>query len=304
MAWTCPETIRFIRFSPSGLLLATTGHGADGDYVYFHRLWDALSGRELASLREEDVVHAAVFASERSLLICGERGARLWDTTTGETRQVLSDFCSAAMASTGRKPFAVVWESGLTAIDLPSGSIRHRLHTPGASAVYGDEMDIAGRHLAACCRAQDEYHNQQVRVALWDLERGKLRRTYDVDVGRHRWDDWPLLTVAVHPKGKLLAVGTMAVRSFGLDWEEELEGFKPFDCGGDVHNLRYSPDGAALWALAASGFYRLSPRTGAVIARFRPPSSFRWKRGAIDPSGEKVALAADREVEVLDVLDA
>src|SRR5262245_61588698 len=107
MAWTCPEVVRWLRFSPSGLLLATTGREEGTDIPHFHRLWDVLAGRELAHLEDSDILSAQAFASERSLLAFGEEGCRLWDADSGEVKEVHSEHCSAGAAAPGQRPLAL-----------------------------------------------------------------------------------------------------------------------------------------------------------------------------------------------------
>src|SRR5262245_52777499 len=124
MAWTSPEIVRWIKFSPSGLLLATTSQEElYADRPSFHRLWDALSGRDLARLEDANILHAMAFAAERELLIIGEEGCRLWDTGSGEVRDV-GNMSYALTTLPGGKAVAVA-QNALRVFDPHTGQAGH-----------------------------------------------------------------------------------------------------------------------------------------------------------------------------------
>jgi WD40 repeat protein len=134
-------------------------------------------------------------------------------------------------------------------------------------------MVAQGRYLASFCRAQGYAYTL---LTLWDVERGKRLRTYDIR-------DHDAYHMALHPEGSMIAVGiNERVCSFGLDDEEERDDFKPFK-SDSVSALRYSPDGRTLRILCKGKVVGLDSVTGRQV------------------SSSKVSV--DRQIEVLDILD-
>ncbi|MBY0230399.1 MAG: hypothetical protein K2W96_14035 [Gemmataceae bacterium] len=95
MRWELPEEIGWLRFSPSGLLLATTRDYGDESPGNFLRLWVALLGTELARLEDIGRVASLSFVAERKVLLVSmdlptPRGVRdrglLWDAGSGKSR--------------------------------------------------------------------------------------------------------------------------------------------------------------------------------------------------------------------------
>jgi WD40 repeat protein len=84
MAWTVPEEIRRLIFSPSGLLLATTRCSGDDSETDALRLWDAISGRQMAELTGIDPVFSLAFVSERELMMVQDGGCQIWDADSGD----------------------------------------------------------------------------------------------------------------------------------------------------------------------------------------------------------------------------
>ncbi|MBY0230398.1 MAG: hypothetical protein K2W96_14030 [Gemmataceae bacterium] len=172
--------------------------------------------------------------------------------------------------------------------------MRHLMRTPRETTISYADLVAAGPLLAASCREdRDDY----AVAALWNLGRGKRLRVYDLEEGQVF-----IAAVAVCPaSGRSEFAGRGRLRSFGMEDEEDLEGFKPFRYEA-LHALAYAGDGT-LAAVADGSLVRLDASTGERVARWKIPSRLKWERAAFDPLGEKLALAAGTRVEVLDVPD-
>jgi hypothetical protein len=304
MAWESPEDVGRLLFSPSGLLLATTRCGGDDDRRDVLRLYDALRGRELGHAEGLAPSFALAFTSVRELVIIEEHRCLLWGPDTGEARTLWEDADDPTWAEVQRftggtaspdgKLLALALESMILVIDLPSGKVRHRLQTPAETEVWYDDLALAGPYLAAICRAERHVYTFAI---LWDLMRGRRLRTYDLTPLSEPY------CLTLHPQGEALAVAENgAIYAYGLDGEDVLDGFKPFR-SDRTFALQYSTDGRALEAVSGQRALRLDARTGKAVEALKLPTAFDWPRAAIDPAGDKVALAQGQNVEVWDLAD-
>ncbi len=303
MQWEAPEPAGRLLFSPSGHLMATTqGYGEEeGENAL--RLWDALRGQELARLERVGSVVALAFASERQLaIVAWGRPPRdgpsdqcmLWDADSGAVRP-LGDDVGTLTATPDGGTLILVMGAEIEARDLPSRAVRHRMRAPWKTGINYHDLAADGPLLVASCREdRDEY----AIGALWDTQRGKRLHTYDLAEGQIFTD-----AVAVSAaSGRLAFAFHQKIRSFGMEHEGELDGFKPYRYK-DLFALRYSSDGGALEAITERGLVRLNAGTGEVLASMKLPTRLKWERAAFDPAGTKVALAEGQKVEVLDLPD-
>jgi hypothetical protein len=195
-------------------------------------------------------------------------------------------------------------------LDFPSGAVRHCLNTPFYQTdVWDGDLSAAGQFLATACRLEELSPLRRLGlgdgtyyayVVLWDLRRGKRLRIYEG--GASRIAPRAAGQIALRADGQT-AFHTDAIRSFGMETEEELEGFTPFKSGTPAA-LRYSSDGRTLEALVEKRLVRLDAATGQLLAALSVPSELDWDKVALDPTGAKVAVAAGRSVEVLDLPDS
>jgi len=279
------------------------------------RVWDAIRGQELARLEHLGAVLSLGFVSEHELVIVEDERCRLWDVGTRRLRTVLDMKDSSCPIPGGRLETCAVTPDGKTLalathsstafreksvvllLSLPSGTVMRRLPAPAGADMYFAYLVAAGSFLAAGGR----HERGNALAVLWDVQQGKRLRTYDLPTAEI--DD-----LALHADGPGLAtfeggLGSEGrIRSFGMETEEELEGFTPFPCKG-VLAMRYSCDGRVLEVITWECLVRLDAATGQPLASQPIPSDLDWDTAALDPSGSKVALAADREIEVLDLLD-
>lgn len=189
--------------------------------------------------------------------------------------------------------------SEILVLDYSSGKLLRRMDTPPTTDVNYDDMVTCGLLVAGVCRAnRDEF----TYVALWDAVRGKRLRMYDLS------DEGDVCPLAIRPDGTSLVVATsQAVRAFGLDHEEEMDGFKPYPTGG-VYDLYYAPDGRTFDVLERGKrnqlqVVRLDAVTGAVVSTYKIGRDSDWHRASLDPTGDKVALAYENTIQIRDLAD-
>jgi hypothetical protein len=304
MRWESPEEVGRLLFSPSGRLLATTRCCGDDEGQDVLRLWDPIAGLQLAHVEGLNPAFALAFAAERELVVVEEHRCLLWGPDAAEARVLWEGHTAptwkgprrftAGTASPDGKALVLGLESTIVIIDLPSGEVRHRLRTPKETEVWYDDVAVAGGRLAAVCRAE---RNVFTFVVLWDLQRGKKLRTYDVS------DAGEVHLLALRPDGAGLAVHDgRRLYVFEMETEDESDGFRKFKCD-KLRGLRYSPGCRELWALCGDRLFRLGAATGEVLGKVKVPTGFQWPQAAIDPAGCKVALAEGPAVEVWDLLD-
>jgi WD40 repeat protein len=299
MRWKVPEEVGRLVFSPSGRLLATTRSLGDEENGVL-RLWDAIRGREEARRGDLAPVFSLAFASESELVVVQQDRCLLWDADADRVRTLWTPTSGARLSAGTIVPelnlLVLVPASEPTQIlllDFPSGEVRRTLRTPATTEIWYDDLVATGPFLAAVCH---ENRPRYAIAAIWDVRRGKRLRTYDLPRGDTGG-------IALCPTGRGLAISTVdCIRAYDPDAEEELAGFTPFPCRTTL-GLRYTSDGRELEVVSGNQLVRLDAASGNVLATFDIPSEIRGGYNSVlDPTGAKMARAADSEVEVLDLL--
>jgi WD40 repeat protein len=138
-------------------------------------------------------------------------------------------------------------------------------------------------------------------VKLWDLNSGKLRRTFAGDSG-------PIDSLAIDPNGQVVASGSRdgMIRIWDLDTGELL---RSLPASSSVYSVAISPDGRRLVSGSENGAIKLwDLKTGEQLRTFRQFPNFRnltrtlsmaanevWSV-TISPDGQRVASSGSDEL--------
>ena len=292
-------------WSPSGQFLAAIRVNAEEWRPDGVCVWDTLNGQELPHLKLEPEIDSLAFASERELVIVCEQGCLLWDIQTNTTTRAIPKRGGRAwaVAISPDRQTLVLGSTPVLAFDFPSGKVRQTLSLPDATGVVWDKLRTNGRMVAAITHRDDSGCNYGF-VVLWDLQTGRRLRNYHVAYG----EDYPE-DLALAPDGQHIAYTNYfkdGLHCFGMDTEEDLEGFKPPKFKNYVCYPRYSHDGTILEVISGGRVVRLDSATGQVVERLNIPAELPEEpdRGygtsagswwSVDPTGTRVAHAGKQE---------
>lgn len=186
--------ITSIQHSPDGVTMASCGR-------YFARLWDIATGRELVKLKYQNTSRSLDFAPDGRRLSIGGiaasggpggvavyelefgRGIRSFRGLSGQTEKLTLSKDERLIAAVSHE-----WKVGIW--DRSTGRLLHVLNVP--IGLFLDNADMAFSHDGTrfVFSAMD-------RATLWDVESGKLLRTWELP---HGLQD----TVAFRTNGELL----------------------------------------------------------------------------------------------------
>jgi WD40 repeat protein len=254
------------------------------------KLWEASSGRELATLRgHTDSVHGVALGGDGYVATCSQDGTvRLW-RSTGEPLRTLQSpaggVLSVALSLDTRVVVAGTEGGVVTFWDVASGRLLES-HSVHAGPVPGLAVSHDGRLLASA--------SLDGTVGVWDLPARRLRRTLE----GHTAGVW---NVSLSADGRLAA-------SAGQDGSVRLwttaDG-KPTGLltghTGDVWDVSLSADGKIVASTGHEGSIRLSDcSTGQLLTSLHGYTTAVWDV-ALSGDGTRVASASqDGTVSVWD----
>jgi RNA polymerase sigma factor (sigma-70 family) len=263
-------------FSPDGKLLAADGYEYDNQ-VYFTRLWDVASGKEVRRFKGgRSGLRTLAFCPDGKTLAGGgdsDGVFRLWDVATGKERH--------AMPTDGTRINSIAFTRDGQAVAAAGRSIRLYDPATGRERLRIDQAAV-GLHFTADGKTLTAAVGGLIR--RWDAATGKPltpdahcngpvdqilttpdgRRliAHDETGAAHIWDavtgkhlrglamSWQRM--ALSPDGRLLAwlVADTApyersrIRLYDLTAEKQLDDFPA--AVGDAHDIHFGPDGKTL----------------------------------------------------------
>jgi len=281
-----------------GAILAADGHGARvlsrsgrGEDSGL-RVYDASSGKVLASLSADAEVTTAAFdATGRRVVVGGRDGAMaMWDTISGQS--------VAKMA--GHK-------GGVWAVAVSADG--ERIVSGGEDAMVRIWDAASGQAMYAAAG-----HGGAVRAVAFSADRrwivsgsaDKSARIWDAATGRalHTLNghECGVLAVAISPDGGTVATASCATLRLWFAQSGKLAATLPGEWHAGIAAIAFSPDGAQVAAVGASDEVKVwNARTyGGGILR---GASTGVGRVAISPNGARLALY-QRKTQSIEVWDA
>ncbi len=220
------DSIRIVRFSPDGSLLATGGW--DGELM----LWDGRNGNWLRSLRgHANSVDQVLFSADGSRLATRswDGALILWDTASGKPL-LTAENSHAVFSPDGAILYLVSRAGDISTIDALTGEAVNTVESP-VGAIYSAAYSPARDTLAGGTR--------DGRVTLWDAQSEEVLRVLEGHSGT-------VTALAFSPDGSLLASGS-ADKTINI-WDTQ-SGELLFTLTGHkdtVTALAFSPDSSTL----------------------------------------------------------
>ena len=272
-------TVYQVKFSPDGARLAS---GSEDGSIH---VWDVSTG-ELATvlLGHQGSVMSIAFAPEGSLIASSAEDAsvRIWDVQQAE-RSVLRGHTSfvydVAVNSDGSHAASAAWDHTVRIWSLKTGRLEQTLRT-GAPAIG---VAISPDDLLVACTALDD------RLYVWHLETGELRHKFRLPVNLVRGAG---VGLAFSPDSNRIAAST---QDGDLHIWNTVSGASAAVLrvdGGQVTNVRFSPDGSRLLSTSGETVRAWDAATNEPIAVMGGHTS-PVMAVTLSPDGTLAASAAD-----------
>jgi WD40 repeat protein/serine/threonine protein kinase len=267
------QPVWHIAFSPDDQRVLTAGDDETA------RLWESPSGNPIGRpMQNMGKVHAAVFSPDGKQIATASESeigtARLWDGLTGRSLNKIFRHVSPVTALTfspdNKRVVTGDKNGALRTWDIASGGVLANRSLNPFDQPRGSEpfafvkrivFDREGRFAVALC---------QRSTGLWDDRSAGPLQWFDENP--KVFGDVNFLTLALDPKGKLLATGCHRGKNYVRLWDvrtarpiEEAR-FHPERIWG----LAFSPDGKSLASACSDGRVRLWDVSGGKLVEYPP----------------------------------
>ena len=280
------DSVNNAQFAPDGKSIVT----ASSDNTT--RLWDAISGKELAVLRgHEGSVFNAQFAPDGKSIVTasGDKTARLWDAVSGKELAVLRGHEAAVniaqFSPDGQSIVTASWDNTARLWDAASGK----------------ELAVLRGHEAPVNNAQFSPDGQSIVTAsqdntarLWDAASGK-------ELAVLRGHEAPVNNAQFSPDGQ--SIVTASADKTARLWDAASGKELAVLCGHEksVINAQFSPDGQSIVTASLDSTARLwdaaSGKGLAVLRGHEAPVS----NAQFSPDGQSIVTAsADKTARLWD----
>ena len=244
-----------VAFSPDGTILAS------GSQDFAVRLWDAETGRVIATLEEHtDEVPSVAFSPDGTILASGsrDRTIKLWEVVTGDEIATLERHADVVL-SVAFSPDGTILASGsqdrtIKLWEVVTGDEIATLEGHG-NWIRSVAFSPDGSTLASAAYSDDT-------VRLWDVATGQRIATFSGGI-------WGFNSVVFSPDGSVLAAGSGDRGDGTIElWDVATGSTVTTLAGhtGGVHSVAFSPDGSTL----ASGAWDNTVKLWDVSEFFRP----------------------------------
>jgi WD40 repeat protein len=225
------EDVVSVAFSSDGKKVATGGHSME------LKLWDAVSGRELKTLKKySSSINAVAFSPDGARLAIGSYDGvvRLWDaapwqelTATNGHKDRVS---SVVFSPDGKKLASASWDGYVKLWDANMGREVNAIHAHNGWAWWA-AFSPDGQKLASA--------GEDRTINLWSVESGRKLATFKGHTAS-------VYTVAFSPDGSRLATGgnDHTVRIWEVATAKEIKILTGHAL--DVYSVAFSPDGKTL----------------------------------------------------------
>jgi WD40 repeat protein len=279
--YSAPVPEHFIRSLPFGGLTTNAIYNSA-------KLWDAISGRLMASFEHQDAIHDAVFSSDGTWILTAsaDKTAKLWDATSGKllgsfdnqadvTRVAFSPD-GARILTTGDDATAKLW-------DAASGKLIASFDHPETGSVWFGTFSPDGARILTV--ESFEF------AKLWDAASGRLIASFD-HLG-HLWErfleaDRPVLHFSPDGARILTTSGDNSAKLWDAASGKLVTSF-PHQ--GEVFQAEFSSDGARVLTASADKTAKLwDAASGKLIASFDHPDGL--YHAAFSPHDARILTAS------------
>jgi WD40 repeat protein len=330
------DSIGLATFSPDGGSVVTTSYNDSAMWSTVEnaaRVWDAATGKEIATLHGHDsVVVSAAFSPDGKTIVTAslDQTARLWETATGREIAILrheAPVTTAAFSPDGKAVLttpvdktARLWDAAtgqeLVMLRGHDGPINFAGFSPDGKMVVTASFDMTGRlwetatgKSLSTLRGHEQFINSVafnpeatiVVTASWD----GTARLWDTGTGREiavlRGHQGGITAASFSPDGKTVATGAgdRTVRLWTASGRQEISTLRGHAL--PINFVDFSPDGKTIATASWDGTARLWDPVANKVLVLRGHQHFVFSAVFSSDGGTVVTASEDQTARLWDV---